>query len=815
MRKADELRVGLPLLGWFALSLLLTAGLTGFRTAAGMPLSWRGIVATWIFVAGLLLVGRWTRPYLENWPFAVWPWSGLLVACAVVVTATILIVTGNKWADWLLIAVFFVLLLGLDAIFTGGRGPAACWIIRGLLALAAGVIPAAMAQVESGFADEEFFVALQALTLGAFWLAISVASHSLDRLEPYPRLRGLRLDRRWLAALLVLGIIGGLYFAGRAYQGSFYTSRAPGYQDISADAPFICGEAPFDSRTYDGEEVFRRLLAQVAVNPKKGPPEYGMLALGTGEDRWARTFRDSLMDEAREERFADPAQSMKSIQYEAALRAYYYPRVRATFSGLFSDNDVALLRDWFAAINRRALTVEWVDWLYGLAFAKRPEGPYENQEIGSGLLSLLESGGLADPGASPANQDYLRRNPRGWAARFRNTDDAFAYQIIWLQNAYFQSLYTGELPHDHIRTSFEWLLSQALPDGTPLRYNHPDYYSLAGIAYAGAIMLNDPRYVWLAGRAVEDAEKSGRAVFAQPGAEKPIALTGRAPSMGSCLLYGDSGLPNQVGPLAPDKIIFRDGWAENASYLLLNLRFTGWHRYKATNTVTSVYKGRQLAGDVLSGTTFAWLPEGRSLFRDKRIPRENLNGLLLPRTGLSAVLHDLTGIGGRWAQDPPQNAEVLAFEPGADLDRSHTRLQGWQGWQHDRWISFYHGGGPIVVADQAMGSDRGPAALAWQLDVQGDVEGGRLQLRDGVNPAEVVFLPVAPLGKDALTIARQADGQTISYTINDELARTVTVFLFGPWAGANVMLDSAGQTLQIVKGDNQIAQPLPWKMDTP
>jgi hypothetical protein len=804
-----------PSLAWFALSVLLTAGLAGFRFAAGMPFLWYVTIITWVFIAGLSFISRWIRSHPDCWPFTIWPWPRLLAAGIGVVAATVFIAMGATWATWLLLVVIYLLLLELEVIFVDGRSPVCRWIICGALALMAGVFPVVVVQVESRFADEEFFVVLQVLALSMFWLAISGANRVLGWLQPYPRPRGFCLNSRWLAAALVLTSIGGLYLAGRTYQHSFYTPQAPGYKDVSVQAPFVCGEALVDSQTYDGEEVFRRLLDRVVVNPKKGAPEYGMLALGTGEDRWAGVFRDSLLEEARANRFADPAQSMKSIQYEAALRAYYYPRVRGAFLGLFSDRDTALLQDWFSAINRRALTVEWVDWLYGLAFAKRPEGPYENQEIGAGLLALLESGGLADPGASPANRDYLRRNPRGWAARFRNTDDAFAYQVIWLQNAYFQSLYTGELPDGHVRRSFDWLLSQALPDGMPLRYNHPDYYSVAGIAYAGALRLNDPRYVWLAGRAVEDAEKNGRAVFAQPGAEESIALTGRAPSMGSCLLYGDSGLPNQVGPLAPDKIIFRDGWAENASYLLLNLRFTGWHRYKATNTVTSVYKGRQLAGDVLSGTTFDWLPEGRSLFRDKRIPRENLNGLLLPRTGLSAVLYDLTGIGGHWAQDPPQNAEVLAFESGADLDRSHTRLQGWQGWQHDRWIFFYHGGGPIAVADQAMGPDRALAALAWHLDARGDVEGSRLLLQDGVNPAEVVFLPVAPLGKEALTIARQAHGQTISYAINDKLARTVTIFLFGPWVGANVMLDSAGHTLQIVKGDNQIVQLLPWNMDTP
>ena len=81
-------------------------------------------------------------------------------------------------------------------------------------------------------------------------------------------------------------------------------------------------------------------------------------------------------------------------------------------------------------------------------------------------------------------------------------------------------------------------------------------------------------------------------MFAQPGAERPLDLAGESPHVGSCLLYGDSGLPTQVGPLAPDKIVFRDGWTPGAAYLLLNLRFSGWHRYKATNTITLLSLGR-------------------------------------------------------------------------------------------------------------------------------------------------------------------------------------------------------------------------------
>jgi hypothetical protein len=547
-----------------------------------------------------------------------------------------------------------------------------------------------------------------------------------------------------------------------------------------------------------------------------------MLALGTGESRWAQSFRENLLNEATEGRFTGPAHSVKSAQYEAALRAYYFPRVHTAFPDLFSEDDLVLLCEWFAAINRRALTVEWVDWMYALAFAKWPEGPYENQENGAGLLALLGSEGLAAQELSSANRDYLDRNWRGWTARFRNTDDAFVYQSVWINNAYFQSSHTVEVPENNVLFSFEWLLLQTLPDGAPLQYNYPTRYSLAGAYYLGACFLENPRHVWLAGRALEDLEAQGGYLFAQPGVEQPVSLTGLSPTQGSCLLYGDSGLPNQAGPLAPDKIVFRDGWALDSAYLLLNLRFTGWHRYKASNAITLVYQDGPLAQAVLDGEPSTWLPVGRSVFRDKRVPRENLNGLLIERSGMSAVLYALTGVGGPWAQDPPHYAEVVAFETDDELDWSHTRLTDWRGWQHDRWVYLYHDGGPIVVVDEAEGPPEGRAALAWHLVGEGTAEpvlsgaegGQHIRLRGGDGPAEVLILPVSPEGRCEVAGREGSDPgpRVMCYAPADGRLRVVTVFLMGQWAGAEAGFDLEEQALWIAQGQARVTLPLPLRL---
>ena len=492
---------------------------------------------------------------------------------------------------------------------------------------------------------------------------------------------------------------------------------------------------------------------------------------------------------------------MKSIQYEAALRAYYVPLVRQAFPGLFSDADLDVLKGWFGAINRRAFTVEWVDWLYAAAFAGRPLGPYENQENGAGLLSVLISTGLEDPELAGANRMYLQQNPRGWLARFRNTDDAFIYQPEWLTNAFFQASYTGQRADRNRDLAFEWLLLQSLPDGRAPLYNYPGQPSLAGIAYLAAVELADPRYLWLADQALQAAAVHGQRVPAQPGAELPIDLMGESPAVGSCLLYGDSGLPTQVGPLAPDKIVFRDGWAPDDPYLLLNLRFSGWHRYKATNAVASLAVDSPVVSDFLERKTVRWLPKGRSLLRDKRIPRENLNGLVIPDHGIRAALYDLTGIGSEWAQDPPWYADVVTFAAGDAMDWSHTRIADWQGWQHDRYIYFYHDRGPIIIADRANGPRGDRSALTWHLRSEEKLLPGetrRLRLRTSGEPMEVVFVPIVADDRSAGRLDFESEGdrqlRAVYASPTPGHLQAVTLFLAGAWVEADVRV--TGPTTQ-------------------
>jgi hypothetical protein len=462
--------------------------------------------------------------------------------------------------------------------------------------------------------------------------------------------------------------------------------------------------------------------------------------------------------------------------------------------------------------------------MYALAFSKLPEGPYENQENGAGLLALIESQDILHPVSpkddtqylSARNQDYLRRNPRGWVERFHNTDDAFVYQPMWIYNALFQSMYTGQAPEENMRKSFEWILLQALPDGALPGYNHPIPSLLIGPAYLAADLLQDSRYLWLAGRTLDYIEADPWPITARPGMETPIEMVGISPTTGSCLIYSDSGLPNQVGPLAPDKIVFRDGWTKDSAYLMLNLRFTGWHRYKATNTVTLFYQAGPLVVENINRENYPWLPAGRSMFRDKRIPRENLNGLIIEKTGMSKVLYSLTSMGGQWAQDPPFYAGVKDFSTGTEYDTSRTVIENWHGWGHKRTTYFYHQG-PVVILDEARGPASQEAAVIWHI-TSGDaptetVQELRYAMRQGETPAEMLLLPIQHTDVTSKVEGTQKDVPVLNVQVNikggGNLA-LVTLFLTREWVGAQAQVEQTaeGWTLTIAKDSQIISMPL-------
>jgi hypothetical protein len=714
--------------------------------------------------------------------------------------------TESTYLAWIATAAFFSLLLRITSIGEHNQRLWKHWSTEITLFSAASLLPVITEQIVTRFSSEEFYVAVETIFLGVFWLclrfSLSILSKSLNGFLPDPSPQRNGFSTAIVAGFLILTLIIGI----RHYQLSFFPITAPQFSEISTNSPFLCGISPRSQVEYSDEKTFSELVDAVKRNPEKDAATCGFLALATKEEHWADSFRDKILLEASRDRFTDPEWSIKYDQYLAAQRVYFYARVRDVFPGLFNTDQDQMIQKWFKAINHRVHKIGLVDLLYGVAFSKWPEGPYENQETGAGLLALLEANGLSDVDLSRRNRDYLSANPRGWAKRFRVSDDSAAYQPEFIENALYQSMFTGETDKEFRDRSFEWLKLLAPPDGSALDFNHLASSPIADTAYLAGLVTHNTEYTWLAARALEHLGSEGNFLDPQPGGEYPVFGDIRSPEVGSCLLYGQSGLPNQIGPFAPDKIVFRGGWEKDDLYLLLNLRFSGWHRYKATNSIIQISQNGPLVIENVNENPIGWLPTGRSLFRDKRIPRENLNGIVVGKRGLSKVLFDLTGIEGPWAQDPPFFATVSDFEPGGEFEISRTEIDNWHGVDHDRTIVFSPTG-VVVIFDEIDGPEGQSSGVVWHFPGECLRFGNRIQIRssEAEDPAEVFFLSSSDIngkfselsGEDREGVFRaQFDAPT------DGDLQIATVFLTRNWFGSEVTMTDAG--LEIIKGDERI-----------
>ena len=275
-------------LGEISIPMIFLIGLFGVINGS---LSARTLVIHSLFVGSLLVVGGWTIFSVRLESRQMCTRSGCALVGGVVVTACFYVASSSTWASWALIWFLYLSLMALDEFLGDARHGLWRMGIRGILALMGSTSSVVLAQVESHFADEEFFVALQAVALSIFLFLLLVVHGDLKRRwQPATRRWILHIKRSWLVLGLVLFMAVGTMGTVHAYQRSFYADEVPIYPGISSETPFICGGVLPDSQVFSGEVVFQRLLARVEANPHKGPPEYGMLALGTGERRWAESF---------------------------------------------------------------------------------------------------------------------------------------------------------------------------------------------------------------------------------------------------------------------------------------------------------------------------------------------------------------------------------------------------------------------------------------------------------------------------------------------------------------------------------------------
>ena len=469
-------------------------------------------------------------------------------------------------------------------------------------------------------------------------------------------------------------------------------------------------------------------------SPNKGVSELTALYLLTGDTRYAFEIKAHLLKEARGKKFTNPAHSVKSKQLDAAERAISYLEV-GNIEGLFCQEEKEELIDWFKDIVERVFTVEWVDYLYAFAFRRAPVGPYENQEIGVGALSVFAQI-IEDkyPEIAQKCRTYIDEHAVVWGENFRNTDDSIGYHSWWMYSAFLVAKYRPRsewLKNEYARESFEWILAQWPPNGMTLGYNDYRSANLADTMALGALLFQDGRYKWLASKMLQrlTLEKGVRfPPFYFGLAFWDDSLVPVRPSVASLYLQGPGELPHNPGPSMPDKIVFREGWQEESLYALLNLRYSGWHKYKASNSFITIIYGKPFVVEDFISKKHTWLPAGRSLYRDKKIDRIRLNGFQVGLEGYERLIYDMLQIGSPWAQDPPQYADVEYFQTSTHVDFSKTSLPQWRGWSSER-VSVFVKNSYLAVFDRAEREKNGTVAVSWHLKGSSEIGQEFIQLK--------------------------------------------------------------------------------------
>lgn len=595
--------------------------------------------------------------------------------------------------------------------------------------------------------DEGYFVLLSfvlALIGSIFGLSISIALKTYEYSESKRSLS--KSERAPIIFSLLLIFLSLLYFTSFNYWGNMELNKA-GYTSDDENQTFKCNDLNSDPNKLPYSYSKNDIINFLENKFDKKIDTFAVLYLLSKDEKWSNEFKKIIIDDARNESYLGVSGSVKAWQYEVMLRAYYYDLISKDNPDIFKDAENDLILNWFKKINEGAYKTTWADHIYGFLFKRSPDGLYANQEIGAGMLSVLSDVLESKyPEISKENREYISEYGVGWKGNFRNPDDGIVYhQHVWMKNAYMMANFGGQedyLFSNNSRNSFEWVLLQWPPNGISLAYNSPLTYTPFDIMTLGAHLFDDGRYLWLSNNMLKnDMMRQDLNMDHNVGLEYwDETLIPVVPKTGSCYLSGTTGIASNPGPLKSDKIVLREGWNEDSLFALLNLRFSGWHSYKATNSFISVMYGEPFVVEKLELKNHSWLPKGKADHRDKKIDRTELNGFQIEKKGLQKIIYQITGLGNEWAQDPPRFAEVLTFNSTPIADYSITKISDWHGWDNTRTSVMVKGNDSfIVVFDQNKGKSDDKVAVNWHLKGEAEIGDQYVKLTNNNHSMNVHF----------------------------------------------------------------------------
>lgn len=419
------------------------------------------------------------------------------------------------------------------------------------------------------------------------------------------------------------------------------------------------------------------------------------------------------------------------------------------------------------------------DWFYARAqrmWADRDSAtwatfrPYDNQEIGIGICTLLSVlFAKRDPALAQGFAELTDTRIIGWERKNGNLDDTLFYSPVFAKSLWYYAKYRQRedlLRSDHCRYTFESVLQQQPGSGMFTQYNWTQHGSAAEMMALGAFLFHDGHYQWMANRLLEDRllRREERIAFAArnidrdkitatPDQETELEEVIHAeldcmgkfdhvwegltenifhlwyfwqddlqpvkPAEGSQVLYKSAGQgrwPYAPEPILPDKLVFRDGWESNSLFAIMNLwggqnspaAKTVSHRYPAVNELITLVWGAPFVVQNIDQVT-----------RDIHIHRKDLNAFCLRENGQwqSAELIGELKFGVYPALDM-MNAKLEAVHAFDNAAFSKSTLYEYRGWTNERTAVLVKGQA-LIVFDQCFGCAAGEGGVRWHL--QGDM----------------------------------------------------------------------------------------------
>jgi len=534
---------------------------------------------------------------------------------------------------------------------------------------------------------EEGYLLLIFSNLTVFFFINSILFYTITKNVIKPKINKTRLIILTILILLSFYLMFLLLFSDKPFEG--------GFNNIIE--PINCVELnSIQSKKVNLDKS--EIIPYIKSYAEEGVIKNGLLYLITNDSIYGESFKKQLINEMNSSKLIDQTLTHKGGQYLMGMKAFYFNEVSNFNPHLFSNKEKEFIQKQFENSVNQIFQPILIDYVYSKVFGKKLDGVYYNQEIGLGSLSII-SKVIRNDTQIKQIREYVLENANGWSTNFRNVDDSEFYHHLWLNNAYLMYYSFPEMFNNrrNINMSFDWLLAIYPPKGYPPMIN-----SYSPTAYLDSIIIGEkltknPSYRWLLLETIErfkeelDRNEQIESAKFFLGTRYIMELEGKSaitPNYGSCLIFGKTGSVNNPSGLSIDKIALRDGWGDDSLFILLNLRYTGWHRYKSTNSIIQVvYNEPIIVEDIISKKDY-WLPKGRWIYRDKKIDRERLNGALIKKRGIDLFIHNLFGFESEWNQNLPHLSELIFFKSSAEVDESRTKIQ-YANWNHTRDIKLF------------------------------------------------------------------------------------------------------------------------------